>query len=140
VVQIHLTESVSRDIMLTIDFNVDGRTLLTVASGSARWQLAVVRTWAHQSRPPGSSKWLSTHGLDLRRQCIEGNSPQMVVSDGGDREVARNDGLTLLSFDGGERLLLSSSGFKKWFKRSLETSSCYLLTPMASRDGGSMKS
>jgi hypothetical protein len=47
---------------------------------------------------------------------IEGNSPRTVVCEGGDREVAHNGGLTLLSFDGGEWLLLSSSGFKKWFK------------------------
>jgi hypothetical protein len=70
----------------------------------------------------------------------EENSPRMVVCSGGDQKVARNGGLTLPSFDGVERLLLSSSGFKKWFKRSLVTSSCTLLTSMALRDGGSMKS
>jgi hypothetical protein len=70
---------------------------------------------------------------------IERNSPRLVVCGCGDREVARNGGLTLMSFDSGERLLLSSSGFKKQFKRSLMTSSCSLLTWMASRDGGSRK-
>jgi hypothetical protein len=139
-VQIHSTESVNWHLILTVDFIVDGGTQLTVASGSARWRLAAVWTGAHRSQPLGSPKCLSTRDLDLRERRIEGNSPRTVVCDGGDREVARNSGLTLPSFDGGERLLLSSSGFKKRFKWSLVTSSCYLLTPMASRDDGSTKS
>jgi hypothetical protein len=130
----------SQDLILTIDFNVDGGMQLTVVSSSARWWLAPVRTGAQRSRPPGSPKCLSTHGLDLQGRHIEANSSWMVVCDGRDQVVARNCGLTLPSFDGGERLLLSSLGFKKWFKRSLTTSSCYLLTSMASRDGGSTKS
>jgi hypothetical protein len=86
-----------------------------VASDGARWRLAVARTGSHRSRPPGSPKCFSTRGLDLRERRIEGNSPRMVC-DGGDREVARNGGLTLPSFDDDERLVLSSSGFKKRFK------------------------
>jgi hypothetical protein len=87
-----------------------------VASDGARWRLAVARTGSHRSRPPGSPKCFSTRGLDLRERRIEGNSPRMVVCDGGDREVARNGGLTLPRFDDDERLVLSSSGFKKRFK------------------------
>jgi hypothetical protein len=139
-VQIHPIESVRQDLILTIDFNVDGGTQLMVASDGARWRLAVARIGSHRSRPPGSTKCLSTRGLDLRERRIEGNSPRMVMCEGGDREVAHNGCLTLLSFDSDERLLLSSSGFKKWFKWSLVTSLCYLVTSMASRDGGSMKS
>jgi hypothetical protein len=95
---------------------VDGRTLLTVASGGARWRLEAVRIGAHWSWPLDSPKCLSTHSLDLWGRRIEGDSPRTVVCDGGDREVPHNGGLTLLSFDGSERLLLSSSGFKKRFK------------------------
>jgi hypothetical protein len=135
-VQIHSTEK----LIPTVDFIVDSGTQLTVVSGGARWWLAAVRTEAHRHWPPGSLKCLSTRGLVLRGRRIEGNSPWTIMCDSGDRKVARNSGLTLPSFDGSERLLLSSSSLKKRFKRSLTTSSCYLLTPMDSRDSGSMKS
>jgi hypothetical protein len=81
-----------------------------------RRRLEAARTGARRSRPSGSSRHLSTRGLDLRGQLIEWNSPRMFMCGGGDWKVSRNGGLTLPSFDGSERLLISSSGFRKQFK------------------------
>jgi hypothetical protein len=54
---------------MTVDFIMDGGTQLTVVSGGAGWRLAAAQTGAHQSRPLGSLKCLSTCGLVLRGRC-----------------------------------------------------------------------